>query len=102
MPATCGGRFEQVQTLIIMSCIDGCTHVCIYAELSRHIKRTGVLPLWSVKNCRREDSGWVNYFDKNALKWVEGKPSTLWWVSLNQLMHLSFIYLFMDRVRSQS
>jgi hypothetical protein len=73
MPATCGGRFEQVQTLIIMSCIDGCTHVCIYAELSWHIKRTGVLPLWSVKNCRREDSGWVNYFDKHALKWVDGR-----------------------------
>ena len=44
-----------------------------YRELLWHIKCTGVLSLWSVKNCRREDSGWVNYFDKHALNWADGQ-----------------------------
>jgi hypothetical protein len=68
----------------------------------------GVLPLRSVKNCRREDSGWVNYFDKHALNWADGQApeatigggqtvNTLVgfiYLFIYQLMHVSFIYLW--------
>jgi hypothetical protein len=99
-----------------MSCVNDCMHVCIYAELLWYIKRTGVLPLWSVKNCRRENSGWVNYFDKHALNWADGQAPEATvggGQTVNTLVRVLFfffflpidahlIYLFMDRVHSQS